>query len=78
MLTTNYSPTNYIYIYIYIYIYYKKLFLRKKSNRPRAALDLAIVEKGEVIPDNTAPNSYLPLFVKNYHVDAQYEFGDQL
>ena len=52
---------------------HKNLFLRKKSNRPRAALDLAKVEKGEVIPDNTAPKSYLPLFVKN----PQYEFGDQ-
>ena len=29
------------------------------------ALDLAWVEKGEVISDNTAPKSYLPLFVEN-------------
>ena len=55
----------------------KNLFLRKKSNRPSSALDLAKVEKGEVIPDNAAPKSYLPLFVKNYYWDPQYEFGDQ-
>ena len=46
---------------------YKNLFLRKKSNRPRAELDLARVEKGEVIPDNTAPKSYFPLIVENYY-----------
>ena len=32
-----------------------------------AALDLARVEKGEVISDDTAPKSYLPLFVENYY-----------
>ena len=36
---------------------YKNLFLRKKSSRPRAALHLAGVEKGEVIPDSAAPKS---------------------
>ena len=40
------------------------------------ALDLARVKKGEVIPDNMAPKSYLPLFVENYYWDPQYEFGD--
>ena len=39
---------------------YKNLFLSKKSNLPRAALDLASVEKGQEIPDNTAPEGYLP------------------
>ena len=39
---------------------YETLFLRKKSSRPRAALDLPRVEKGEVIPENTAPKSYPP------------------
>ena len=34
---------------------YKNLFLRKKSSWLRAALDLAWVEKGEVIQDITAP-----------------------
>ena len=37
----------------------KNLFLRKKSSRPCAALDQARVEKGEIIPENTAPKSYL-------------------
>ena len=35
------------------------------------------MEKGEVIPDNTAPKSYHPIFVKNYYSDPQYEFRDQ-
>ena len=62
---------NYYYYYYYIGILditllslllesdYKNLFLRKKSSQPGAALDLARVEKGEVIPDNTAPKNYL-------------------
>ena len=37
---------------------YKNLFLRKKSSWPRTALDLAWVEKGEVIPESAAPKSY--------------------
>ena len=37
---------------------YKDLFLRKKSSRPPAALDMARVEKGEGIPDNMGPKSY--------------------
>ena len=40
------------------------------------ALDLARVEKGEVIPDYAAPKIYLPLFVENYYWDPQYEFND--
>ena len=43
-------------------IYLKNLYLRKKSSWPRAALDLARVEKGEVILNNTAPKSYLKFF----------------
>ena len=43
-----------------------------ESNRPRATLDMARVEKGEVIPDNTAPKSYLQLFVENYYWALQY------
>ena len=35
------------------------------------------MEKGEVIPDNTAPKSYLRLFVENYYCVPQYDFGDQ-
>ena len=50
---------------------------KKKSSRPRAALDLARVEKGEVIPDNAAPKNYFLLFVENCYWDPQYEFGDQ-
>ena len=46
---------------------YKNLFLRKKSSWPRATLDLAWVEKGEIIPDRATPKSYLPLFVENYY-----------
>ena len=49
----------------------------KKSNQPCVALDLARVEKGEVILDNMAPKSYLPLIVENYYWDPQYEFKDQ-
>ena len=41
------------------------------------ALDLARVEKGEEILDNTAPKSYLPLLVESYYWDPQYEFGNQ-
>ena len=41
-------------------------------------LELARVEKGEVILDNTAPKRYLPLFIENYYWDPQYEFRDQI
>ena len=44
----------------------KNLFLRKKSSLPRAAFDLARVEKGEVILDSAVPKSDFLLFVKNY------------
>ena len=37
---------------------YKNLFQRKKSRRPCAALDLASVEKRELIPDNKSPKGY--------------------
>ena len=60
-----------------IWLLLSKFISKKKSSWPRAALDLAWVEKGEVIPDNTAPKSYLPLFVENYYSDTHYEFGDQ-
>ena len=56
--------------------WYKNVFLRKKLKRPRAALDLAGMEKEVVIPDNAAPKSD-SLFVKNCYSDPQYEFGDQ-
>ena len=49
--------TNSSIIYIYIYIYYKKLFSRK--NKADLMWHLIWVEKGEGIPDNTAPKSYL-------------------
>ena len=42
-----------------VHWYYKNLFLRKKSSQTRVAIDLVRVEKGEGIPDNTAPKSYL-------------------
>ena len=45
---------------------YKNLFLTKKQTDHVWHLILARVEKAEVIPDNTAPRSYLSLFVKNY------------
>ena len=47
----------------------ERFISKKKSNRPRAALDLVRMEKGEVIPDNTAPKGFLPLFVENYYCD---------
>ena len=40
-------------------IFYQKLFRRKKSSWPRAALDLAWAEKGEVIPDKKATFFFL-------------------
>ena len=40
-----------------------KFISKKKSSLPHAALDLAKVEKGEVIPDNTAQKCYL----ENYY-----------
>ena len=43
-----------------------KIYFQEKSNRPCSALNFARVEKGEIIPDNTASKSYLP-FVKNYY-----------
>ena len=55
----------------------KKIISKRKSNRPRAALGLTRVEKGEVIIDNTVPKGYLPLFVENNFWDPQYKFGDQ-
>ena len=55
---------------------YKKNISNKESNRPRAAFDLTRMEKGEVISDNTASKSYLPLFVENYYWAPQYEFKD--
>ena len=39
--------------------------------------DLARVENGEEIPDNTAPKKLPATFVKNYYSDPQYEFGDK-
>ena len=54
-----------------------KFISSKKSNRPRAALDLARVEKEEVIPDNTAPKSHFALFVEDYYWAPHYEFEDQ-
>ena len=62
---------------MYINIYYENLFLRKKSSPTRAALDLASMEKGEEIPDNTTPKSFPTFFVKNYYYDPQYKFGDK-
>ena len=46
------------------FLLYKNLFLRKKSSWPSAALDLAWVEKGEVISDSAAPKSDFLLCVK--------------
>ena len=50
----------------YTHRLYKNLFLRKKSSWPRAALDLAAVEKGEVIPES-APSKTHFLFLSNYY-----------
>ena len=44
-----------------------KFISNKESNRQCVALQLTRVKTGEVIPDNTAPKSYLPLFVENYY-----------
>ena len=41
-------------------------FLEKNLAGHVQLLILAIVEKGEVIPDNVAPKSDFLLFVKNY------------
>ena len=41
----------------------KKSFLRKKSIRPRAALDLAWVEKGEENTSQCSTKKWLPLFI---------------
>ena len=54
---------------------YKNLFLRKKSSWPRAALDLAGVEKGEIVPDSAAPKSEFLLFVKNYYLTFSTNSG---
>ena len=82
-----YIDISYIWYVLYLYILYliylifdsdyKNLFQRKKSNRPRAALDLARVEKGEVLPDSTAPKYYFPLFVKIYYWVPHHELGHQ-
>ena len=50
----------------------------KETNRPRAALDLARVEKGEVIPVNTAPKNYLPQFAENYYWALSTKLGTRL
>ena len=42
----------------------KILFLKRKQINYRLHFILAKVEKGEVIPDNMVPKSYLPLFVE--------------
>ena len=39
----------------------------KKQTNHVWHLILARVEKAEVIPDNTAPKTYLPLFVENFY-----------
>ena len=41
-------------------------------------LNLAIVEKAEVIPDNKAPKSNLPLFVENYYWVRSMNLGIRL
>ena len=53
---------------------YKNLFLRKKWSWPRAGLDLAGVENGEIMPDSAVPRSDI-LFLK-YYSDHEYDFGD--
>ena len=45
----------------------KDLFLIKKQTDLEWHLILAQVEKVEIIPDNTAPKSYLPLLAENYY-----------
>ena len=42
----------------------------------RAALDLARVEKGEVVPDSAVKKSEFFLFVQKNYSDSQYELGD--
>ena len=42
-----------------------------------SGLDLARVEKGEVIPDGEAPKSDFLFFVENYKSDRQYKFRDR-
>ena len=49
-------------------IYKKKIFLTMKQNDHLRPLIFNWVEKGEIIPDNTAANSYLALFVENYYL----------
>ena len=59
-----------------VMLLYKKLFLRKKSSRPRAALDLDGVEEGEVISDCAAPKRDFFFFVKLLF-DPQYKCRDR-
>ena len=44
---------------------YKNLFLTKKQTNQVWHLILAWVEKGEVIPNDTTPKSYLILLAEN-------------
>ena len=54
---------------------YKNLFLTKKQTDHVWHL---ILEKAEVIPDNTATKSYLPLFVENYYWALSTNLGSRM
>ena len=54
-----------------------KFISNKETNRPCAALYLARVEKGEVIPDYTAPKRLPPTICRKLLLGPQYELGDQ-
>ena len=57
---------------------YRNLFLTKKQTDYAWHLILARVEKAAVIPDNTVPKSYLPLFVENYYWALSTNSGTRL
>ena len=56
----------------------ENLFLTKKQTDHMSHLNLARVEKAEVIPDNTAPKIYLPLFIENYYWALSKNSGTRL
>ena len=57
---------------------YKHSFLTKKQTDHVGHLILAQMEKTEVIQDNTAPKSYLPLFVEHYSWAFSTNLGTRL
>ena len=57
---------------------YKNLFLTKKQTDHIRLLILAQVEKGEVIPDNTASKCYLPIICQKLLLGLSTNLRDQI